>query len=199
MWNERYAEDGFAYGTEPNTFLVQYARTVAPGRALDVAGGEGRNGLYLAGLGHRVTIVDGSSVGLAKARALAEERALAIETIEADLAAFEPSENAYDLIVSIWAHVPPIVRRALHARLVHALAPGGVFVLESYTPAQVARSTGGPRDPALCMTLDALRDELAGLTITYGVELDRDVQEGKYHQGMSSVVQVVAQKPSLIA
>ncbi len=195
MWNERYAESGFAYGTEPNTWLLQNARTWPRGRALDIAGGEGRNGVFLASLGDDVTIVDGSRVGLAKAQELATERGLRVATIETDLAAYEPDENSFDIIVSIWAHLPPVVRRTLHAACVRALKSGGVFLLEAYTPSQVARSTGGPRDPSLCMTLDGLRDELAGLSFTHGQELERTVSEGKYHDGLSSVVQVMAVKP----
>lgn len=195
MWNERYAESGFAYGTEPNTWLLQNARTWSRGRALDIAGGEGRNGVFLASLGDDVTIVDGSRVGLAKAQELATERGLRVATIETDLAAYEPEENSFDIIVSIWAHLPPVVRRTLHAACVRALKSGGVFLLEAYTPSQVARSTGGPRDPSLCMTLDALRDELSGLSFTHGQELERTVNEGKYHDGLSSVVQVMAVKP----
>ena len=82
-----------------------------------------------------------------------------------------------------------------HTACVRALKSGGVFLLEAYTPSQVARSTGGPRDPSLCMTLDALRDELAGISFTHGQELERTVSEGKYHDGLSSVVQVMAVKP----
>ncbi len=194
MWNERYAEEGFAYGSEPNDFVAEVTRALSPGRALDLAGGEGRNAVYLAGLGHHVLIVDGSRVGLAKAKQFAAQKSLSIETIEADLAAWSPEPASCDLIVSSWAHVPPAVRRTLHAACVRALRPGGHFVLEAYTPEQITRATGGPRDPSLCMTAAALREELAGLEVHVARELERHVSEGKYHQGMSSVVQFHAQK-----
>lgn len=194
MWNERYAEEGFAYGTEPNDFVAEITRTLPAGAALDLAGGEGRNAVYLAELGHRVLLVDSSRVGLAKAQQMAKQKSLSIETLEADLAAWSPEPASCDLIVSSWAHVPPAVRRTLHAACVRALRPGGHFVLEAYTPEQTTRTTGGPRDPSLCMTAAALREELAGLEVRVARELERHVSEGKYHQGLSVVVQFHAQK-----
>ncbi len=194
MWNERYAEEGFAYGTEPNDFVAEVTRALSPGRALDLAGGEGRNAVFLAGLGHRVLLVDAARVGLEKAKQFAAQKSLSIETLEADFAAWSPEPASCDLIVSSWAHVPPQVRRTLHAACVRALRPGGHFVLEAYTPEQTARTTGGPRDPSLCMTAAALREELAGLEVQVARELERHVSEGKYHQGMSAVVQFHARK-----
>lgn len=196
MWNERYAEAGFVYGTEPNDFLrAQASRLPTSGRALELCAGEGRNGVWLAQHGLAVTSVDGSSVGLAKAARLASERGVALETIVADLATYDVGQHTWQVIVSVFAHLPPPLRRQVHASCVRALAPGGLFVLEAYTPAQVARGTGGPPDPALCMTLAGLRDELAGLTFEHGEELEREIYEGDHHHGLSSVVQVVARKP----
>ena len=94
------------------------------------------------------------------------------------------------------SHVPPVVRRRLHAACVRGLVPGGVLLLEAYTPDQIARGTGGPRDAALTMTLEALREELAGLEIVVGRERVRDVHEGTFHEGASAVVQLLAKKPA---
>jgi hypothetical protein len=109
----------------------------------------------------------------------------------------EPS--AWAAIVATWAHLPPMLRRAVHAQVVAGLRPGGVFVLEAYTPAQLAFGTGGPKDPALCMTLVALRDELSGLEFLVARECERDVIEGTGHTGRSAVVQVCARRPSPLA
>jgi SAM-dependent methyltransferase len=196
MWDQRYAEPGFAYGTEPNDFLREQAGALAPGSAvLCLAEGEGRNGVYLASLGHRVHAVDLSSVGLEKARRLAAERSTSITTEVADLASYDPGTERWDAVVSIWAHLPPTIRAPLYERVARALKPGGLFLLEAYTPDQLRHGTGGPRDAALLVTLATLRAELPGFEELVARELERDVQEGAYHRGTSSTVQWLARKP----
>lgn len=195
MWDERYNEDGFAYGAEPNTFLVEVAKRIPAGPVLCLAEGEGRNAVYLAGRGHDVLAVDQSTVGLAKAVRLASERGVTVQAQACDLAKFDFPDERYAAIISIWAHMPPTIRQVVHRGCVRALRPGGVMVLEAYTPAQVGRGTGGPPDPALCMTAAGLREELAGLEFDVLTECERHVVEGKYHHGDSSVVQMVARKP----
>jgi len=195
MWDQRYAEPGFAYGEAPNDFLVEQADRLPPGPVLDLAAGQGRNGVWLARRGHPVTCVDGSSVGLAGAERLAAARGVTVTTVVADLADYPITPGAWAGIVAIWTHLPPPLRRRVHAACVAGLAPGGALVLEAYTPAQVGRGTGGPPDPAMCMTLAGLRTELAGLDFEVAVEREREVHEGPYHDGPSAVVQVVARKP----
>jgi SAM-dependent methyltransferase len=195
MWDERYSGASFAYGTEPNDFLVKVAGLLPAGPVLCLAEGEGRNAVFLATHGHAVLAVDQSAIGLEKARRLAAERGVAIETQVADLAEFDFVPRRYAAIVSIWAHTPPSVRRSVHRKCVEALAPGGVVVLEAYTPAQVGRGTGGPPDPSLCMSAADLRQELAGLDFEILVECERWISEGAYHHGDSAVVQLFARKP----
>jgi SAM-dependent methyltransferase len=193
MWEERYrAADGFLYGTEPNDFVAESVVGLPIGDALCLADGEGRNGVYLAGLGHRVTSVDVAATGLAKATRLADDRGVELTTILADLADFDLGDNRWDLIVSVFAHTPPEVRARVHAAVARALRPGGRFILEAYTPGQIGRGTGGPPIPELTMTLDGLRRELTGMTIEHGIEKIRPVIEGPGHTGEGAVVQVVA-------
>ncbi len=196
FWDERYQGAAFFYGTDPNDFVAAQAHRLRPGsRVLCLAEGEGRNAVYLAGLGHQVTAVDESSVGLAKATALAAERGVYLETVTADLADFTIEPGSWDAIVSVWCHLPEPLRRQVHAAAVAGLAPGGWFLLEAYHPRQCGRGTGGPATPALMMTLPALRQELAGLQWQFEADTERDIHEGAGHQGPSAVVQVVAQKP----
>ncbi len=194
-WDERYAVPGWAFGTEPNDFLREHGgRIPESGRVLTLAEGEGRNAVWLAQLGFDVTGIDVSSVGLAKAEGLALERGVRITTVVADLEHHVLGESAWDGIVSIFAHVPPEVRRPLHRRVVQALRPGGVLLLEAYTPSQLDHGTGGPGDSGKLMTLDGLRIELEGLSFELAQEIEREVLEGRYHTGRSSVVQVVARR-----
>ena len=197
MWNERYGEPGFAYGTEPNDFLTATAeRYLRPnGEILSLAEGEGRNAVFLARRGFRVTAVDGSAVGLDKARVLAEEHGVELQTVVADLGDFDLGIERWDGIVSIWCHLPSTLRERLHRSVVSALRPGGVFLLEAYTPDQLRYKTGGPPSAELLMTLAAVRHELAGLAFLEAEEMLREIHEGRYHGGMSAVLQVVARKP----
>ena len=194
FWERRYSEPAYAYGTEPNGFLVEVAGRIPPGPVLCLAEGEGRNAVWLAGRGHAVTAVDASAAGLAKAEALARIRAVRIETITADLAAFTLSPESWSGIVAIFAHLPPPLRRAVHRAAAAGLAPGGVFVLEAFTPRQLEFGTGGPQKRELLYTLDDLREDLAGLDLEIGRELERNVVEGSYHTGRAALVQVLARR-----
>lgn len=195
MWDERYAADEYVYGTEPNDFLRAAVPNVPRGRALCLGEGEGRNAVFLAQQGFEVLAVDSSAVGLQKAQRLAQDRGVQIETLVADLADYVIESGAWDLITSIFCHVPPPVRRRLHAGVVAGLRPGGVFVLEAYTPAQLEWGTGGPPVAELMMTRDALVEELDGLEFEEAVEREREVIEGLLHTGRGAVVQILARKP----
>jgi SAM-dependent methyltransferase len=194
-WNERYASAEYFYGTEPNDFLRQEAERLKSGsRVLCLAEGEGRNAVYLAGLGHEVTGVDGSSVGLEKLQRLARERGLTVSTVVSDLAEYDLGSAQWDAIVSIWCHLPPPLRADVHRRAVQALKPGGWLILEAYTPRQLEFKTGGPPNPDLMMTLERLKPELGELEWIHAAEIDRVIHEGKGHDGQSAVVQLVARK-----
>lgn len=195
MWNERYSDAFAAYGTEPNDFLREVADRLPKGPVLCLAEGEGRNAVFLAERGHAVTAVDQSEVGLENAKKLAAERGVTIATEVADLAHYDLGDAKWAAIVSVWAHVPPAIRLPLHAACVRALRPGGAMVLEAYTPRQLERpGVGGPPVAELLMTPESLRDELAGLRFERCEEVDRDVQEGRYHRGPSTTVQTLAFK-----
>jgi SAM-dependent methyltransferase len=193
-WDERYSKAGFSYGTEPNDFLVSVADRIPPGPVLMLGEGEGRNGVFLAGLGYEVVAVDQSGAGLAKARQLADEKGVRIQTQQADLRDFPIQPEAWAGIVSIFCHLPPAIRAPLHAAAVRGLRPGGVFVLEAYTPRQYGRGTGGPPTPELMVSLDTLTGELAGLELLHAQELEREVREGTCHTGLASVVQLLAHR-----
>jgi 2-polyprenyl-3-methyl-5-hydroxy-6-metoxy-1,4-benzoquinol methylase len=198
MWNARYAAADFAYGTEPNDFLVaQRAALPLGGRLLCLAEGEGRNAVFLARLGFEVHAVDQSDVGLAKAQRLAAASHVSITTEVADLASYSLGRDQWDGIVSIFAHVPSALRRAVHAQVPSALRIGGVMMIEAYTIKQLdMRGVGGPGADAkdLFMSAAALRSELAPLRTLVGHEVERDVNEGSFHRGRSAVVQWVARR-----
>lgn len=194
MWDERYSTDEFVYGTTANEFLVSTIDRLPKGRVLCVAEGEGRNAVYLAQAGCEVVAVDASRVGLDKAARLARQRGVHIETVVADLADFAIQPHSWDAVVSIFCHLEPQLRKALHRRVVTGLRPGGVLVLEAYRPEQIRYATGGPAAADMMPSLAELRDELEGLEFEHAVEIVRNVREGKYHTGKGAVVQVLAVK-----
>lgn len=195
MWDERYRGEDYVYGTAPNDFLRGQVGHIPAGRVLCLAEGEGRNAVFLAEQGFGVTAVDQSSVGLAKAERLAAERGVEIDAIVADLADFVLEQDAWDGIVSIFAHMPAPARRHIHREVVRGLRPGGVLVLEAYRPEQLQYKTGGPPVVEMMMDLDGLRTELTGLEFEFAAETVRDIQEGPLHHGPGAVVQVLARKP----
>jgi len=198
FWNNRYAAAGHVYGEAPNAFVAEVAPQIPAGPVLCLAEGEGRNAVHLATIGHRVTAVDQSDVGLAKARRLAGARGVAIETVTADLADYSIAPGAWAGIVATFAHLPPPLRRRVHRAAVTGLQPEGVLILEAYTPAQLALGTGGPKSPELLMTLAGLREELSGLDFLVARELERDVIEGCGHTGRGAVAQILARRHRLI-
>ncbi len=193
FWNHRYAQPGWAYGTEPNDFL----REVAPrleGPVLCLGEGEGRNAVFLAQRGLDVTALDLSPKALEKAQRLAAERGVRLTTLEADLADFALGDAQWGAVISIWCHLPPWLRTRVHRDVVRALKPGGCFVLEAYTPAQLQFDTGGPKRLDLLVAPGELKAELGGLTFERFEVLEREVQEGDWHRGRSAVVQVLARR-----
>ena len=198
MWNERYNEAEYVFGTEPNDFLRQVFENIpAGGKVLCLAEGEGRNAVFLAEQGYKVTAMDLSEVGLNKALKLASDKGVDIKIEVADLADYQFGEAQWDGIVSIWAHLPESVRQYVHAQITPALKPAGVFILEAYTEQQLTmEAVGGP--PATQKerfeSLAILRTELADLEEVISTEKLRMISEGKRHQCLSAVVQYLGQK-----
>ena len=196
FWNSRYAEPGYAYGTEPNAFLVSQKQLLKPGmKALAVADGEGRNGVWLAQQGLDVLSVDASAVGLAKTQELAADRGVKISTQQVELTTWQWPEQTYDVVAAIYIHFPPAVRAPMHRTMFHALKPGGVLILEAFTLGQLKYKSGGPPVAEMLYTADMLRIDFAGGEILQLEELVTDLAEGQYHRGPAAVVRLVLRRP----
>ena len=194
-WDERYAGDEYVYGTSPNLWLVAQSRRLPRrARVLALGEGEGRNAVWLAQEGHDVHAVDGSGVGLAKARRLAETRGVHIETTVADLAVHLPAPGAYDAVVLVFVHLPPDARAAMHRAAEEALSPGGLVLLEAFTPRQLQHGTGGPRDAAMLYEPAALRSDFARVSWDVLEEVEVDLDEGALHRGRAAVVRGVGRR-----
>ena len=176
-WDRRYAGVENLWSAKPNRFLVAEVEALPPGRALDLACGEGQNAIWLATLGWDVTGVDFSEVAIAKARARAERDGVEVEFMCADLLTYEPEPAAFDLVLLLYFHLPPAELRTVLGRAAAALAPGGTLVVLGHDRTNITDGVGGPKDPAIHYTPDELAEELAGLEILKATRVFRDVDD----------------------
>ena len=174
-WDERYSTDELVWRAEPNRFLVEEVEHMPPGRALDLACGEGRNALWLAAQGWDVTAVDFSAVGLAKARRLATERGVKADFVEADVITWEPPARAFDLVIVMYLHLLGEDRRRALLRAVTALAPGGTLLVVGHDSTNLREGTGGPQDPRVLMSPEDVVADLDGLEIVRAERVRRPV------------------------
>jgi SAM-dependent methyltransferase len=194
-WDERYGSGEFQFGEAPNEYLRSQAWRLREGtRALVPGDGEGRNGVWLAERGLSVTTLDWSPVGVAKAGALAARRGVALDARVADAAAWDYPAEAFDLVAWIYLHLPPADRARACASCVRALAPGGLLVLECFTPAQEGRRSGGPKLRELLWTRADVEREFAALEVLELTEGAARLDEGPRHQGLAEVVRAVLRK-----
>ncbi len=173
-WDARYGGSELIWGSGPNRFLVEEIGDSVPGAALDVACGEGRNAIWLAEKGWRVTGVDFSRVALDKAGAMAVERGVQVEWVQADLGEWEPS-GVFDLVVVMYLHLPVDLRRQIFTRLAAAVAEGGIMLVVGHHRANLLEGHGGPQDAAVLYTPEEVSAELVGLTIERAERVTRIV------------------------
>ncbi|MFN3972207.1 MAG: class I SAM-dependent methyltransferase [Gemmobacter sp.] len=198
MWDDRYATDDYIFGTDPAAFLVRAAPHLpAAARILCLAEGEGRNGTYLAGLGHDVTGIDLSQVGLAKATRLAAAKGVTLTLRQADVMAWDGTDGPWDAVVAIFVHFMTPQRAALAAACTRALRPGGLFLYHGYGPGQPAHGTGGPKDPAMLASSAEIAAAFPGWTAILARVHEDMLAEGTRHVGKSALVDVILRAPGV--
>lgn len=199
FWSERYRAAGsdYLFGTEPNRFLTSQAALIRPGqRALSVADGEGRNAVWLARQGLDVTAIDLSPVAIEKAEALAVRRGVAVDFALADAVGWTYPDEYFDLVAGIFIQfASPDERARLFAKMKDTLKPGGLIVLQGYTPRQLEYRTGGPSDPDKLYTHALLARSFADFDIEVLHEYEDVLAEGSGHSGRSALIGMVARKP----
>ena len=199
FWDQRYVEPGASFGTQPNAFLASQAGLFQRGQRVLVPGdGEGRNGVWLAEQGLMVDTVDASAQGAANARTLAAARGVMLNAVVADLTEWPWPVACYDAVVSIFLHLPHAIRPGLHAKMLAALRPGGLVLLEAYAPAQInhqkSGTVGGPQTLDGLFSTEILRADFSGATIVALTEVETRIDEGTRHRGPSSVVRLIARR-----
>ena len=200
MWSTRYRDAGedYVFGTTANRFLAAQSALLGSGRtALSVADGEGRNAVWLAEQGLRVTATEISPVALEKARKLAAGRHVEVDFVLADAVAWDYPEAAFDFVVGIFIQfADPVQRERIFAGMARALRPGGHLIVHGYTPKQLEYRTGGPSALENLYTADMLRTSFTGLEIMHLQEYEDVLDEGLGHKGQSALVGLVARKPA---
>lgn len=196
IWDERYAGDEYFYGRKPNDFLVAQRGLLTPGLScLAVADGEGRNGIWLAEQGLRVHCIDSSSEAQRKAKLLAREKNVQPDFEQADLLEWHWGENRFDIVAAIFIQFAnPEQRALLFANIQRCLKPGGLLLLQGYTPRQLEYRTGGPSQLENLYTEAMLRTAFSDMEILQLREHDSHIEEGSGHKGMSALIDLVARK-----
>ena len=195
-WEARFAGPEYHFGTEPNAFLKSKAGLLKPGqKALSIADGEGRNGVFLAEQGLDVLAMDFSPTALAKSQALARQRGVTIRTEQADLDTWRWPAGAFDVVAAIFFQfcAPPLRARVFN-NIKRALKPGGLLLMEGYTPKQREYKTGGPSEVENLYTRKLLEDSFSDFTSVEIREYDSEIHEGPGHGGMSALIDLVGRK-----
>ena len=175
-WDSRYAQADLVWSAEPNRWFAQEAAALAPGRALDLGAGEGRNAIWLAERGWETTAVDFSAVAIGKGRELARSRGVALTWVVDDLLRYRPAPGTFDLVGVVYIHLVADERRRVLQSAMAALAPGGRAIVIGHHADNLTEGVGGPQDPRLLFTAPEIVADLPGLHILRAARLLRDVE-----------------------
>lgn len=199
FWNERYSSDEFAYGEEPNEYFKEQIAKISPGKILLPAEGEGRNGVYAAGLGWDVEAFDVSSEGKKKADQLASRHDLSMNYQVGGLEDLTYKPASFDAIGLIFTHFNPKIRAKYHKELITLLKPGGIVISESFSEKHIDYNTanpkvGGPKDVNFLTSLDQIKEEFDGIEFIALYSSEAVLNEGNFHVGKGDVIRFVGRK-----
>ncbi len=194
QWNSRYDAEEYIYGTQPNKFLKHVLEGRKPGSILLPAEGEGRNSVYAATLGWQVEAFDQSEVGREKSLRLAASEDVTINYTLSSLEEWQADGKHYDCIALIFVHLTPDVRAQIHQKMMAALNPGGILILEAFTRNQMPRTSGGPKNLQLLFEAEEIRSDFAGMEFIEFSETQVILDEGPLHQGLADVIRFLGRK-----
>ncbi len=198
-WNERYSNEAYAYGLEPNAFLKQELEKLSPSKILFPAEGEGRNALFAASLGWEVSAFDIAQEGKNKAMKLAQERGLKIDYQVGNLSELNYTPAQFDAIALIYAHFPAVIKSELHKELSNLLKPGGTVIFEAFSKSHLNyiaqnEKVGGPKELDMLFSIEEIQNNFSNYEIIVLEEKEIELQEGIYHNGIGSVIRFVGRK-----
>lgn len=198
-WNERYSSEAFAYGEAPNNYLKEQLELLTPGNILFAAEGEGRNAVFAATMGWQVTAFDISEAGRSKANTLAQKHNVSIDYKIGELETLNFEINQFDAIALIYAHFPASIKSSYHQQLSKYLKPGGTIIFEAFSKKHLDyiaknENVGGPKDLASLFSIEEMQSDFSGYNFKQLAEMEIELNEGLYHNGVGSVIRCVAQK-----
>ena len=194
MWDQRYAESEYVYGTNPNEFFKKELDTLTPGKLLLPAEGEGRNAVYAAEKGWIISAFDQSEEGRKKALRLAANSDVTIDYQIRDLEALDYTPGHFDAIALVFVHSSSIKRRQIHRSFIRFLKPGGTLILIGYSKDQLKYDSGGPKEESMLFSEVELMEDFSELQINSIGKIETMIEEGDFHSGKASVIQLVAVK-----
>lgn len=194
FWDERYDTEEFAYGTAPIPILKDSLSELPAGSILLPGDGEGRNGVFAATRGWDVHAFDFSVEGKSKALDFAKKQSVSLDYIISDYQSYQPKTAFFDVIGLFYTHMSSEDRKLFHKRMIEGLKPGGTIVLQVFSQAQLGRTSGGPKHLSMFHTIEELAEDFKSLTIEQLEEYEEELDEGPFHQGMSSLIRLIATK-----
>jgi 2-polyprenyl-3-methyl-5-hydroxy-6-metoxy-1,4-benzoquinol methylase len=194
FWNSRYAEEDFAYGSEPNVFFKENILKITKGKILFPAEGEGRNAVFAAQLGNNVCAFDLSKEGQKKAIQLAQNLKTSVDYKVGNLEDLNYAESEFDAIVLIYAHLPANIRKEFHYKLLSLLKPNGVIIFEAFSKEQLKYNSGGPKDITMLFSEEEVKEEFPNVQFSVLETIEIELNEGKFHMGRANVVRFIATK-----
>lgn len=197
FWNERYGQEEYAYGVEPNAFFKdQLGKINSKGNLLMPAEGEGRNAIYAAKQGFEVTAFDMSEEAKNKALQLTGLNNVEIKYKTGTLEQLQFTEDSFDAVGLIFAHFPAHLREPYHKHFIKLLKPGGFIILEGFSKRQLKYSSGGPKNLEMLFSLENIKNDFSELDAITLIEEEIELNEGLYHKGPASVIRFVGEKAS---
>lgn len=199
LWDERYSNEAFAFGENPNEFLKETLPQFIPEKALFAAEGEGRNAVFAAGLGWEVSAFDLSEFGKMKAEKLATKNKVNIDYTVGDIQTLKYDANSFDALVMIFAHFPASIKSSCHQKLISYLNPGGIVIFEAFSKNHIQYNSinpkvGGPKDIDQLYSIEEIKKDFKDFEIIELIETETDLSEGLYHIGKGSVIRFVGRK-----
>lgn len=195
FWDDRYSNGNYIYGTQPNLFFKEKINELEPGRLLLPAEGEGRNAIHAAREGWIVDAFDISEKGRKKALELAKRNHVTINYHLSKYKDFDITDEHYDALALIYAHLHQSKREEIHQKLIRGLKPGGHLILEAFSKEQLGNDSGGPKNPEMLYELNDLLKDFSELRIEHADALEIELEEGKHHEGTANIIRILAQKP----
>ncbi|MHC5201743.1 class I SAM-dependent methyltransferase [Myroides sp. LJL119] len=201
FWNQRYQEQSWAYGKEPNVYFKQKLQNISPGKILFACEGEARNAVYAAKKGFQVHAFDFSVMAKNKAMLLAKENKVTINYEVLSLEQVSYPEQSFDVLVLIYAHLPRQEQITYHKKLIGFLKPGGLLILEGFSKEHHqnqlnSKKAGGPKDHQMLYELSCLKQDFKDFDFLETAQLQVVLQEGEFHQGLSDIIRIYAKKKS---